>query len=214
MIMNDCMLLNIAQRLREVNTLLTAYTTHEQGGLSFEQALLLSLFYQDFNDTNILVREAACLVRENPGQLLEFSSSLFFETDKYLPLDRTPLQSADFAALFEEHLKPFELRYREARTAATGLWRKYSDMSNRLDFLPMDSEEYRTLEVECDAAKAEYDKARAHANLLYKEWQQERDRYFCVWCFKPVFLDVLVERLKGIAGSIISDIGRMKEGKP
>lgn len=87
-------------------------------------------------------------------------------------------------------------------------------MSNRLDFLPMDSEEYRTLDVECDAAKAEYDKARAHANLLYKEWQQERDRYFCVWCFKPVFLDVLVERLKGIAGSIISDIGRMKEGKP
>lgn len=79
MIMNDCMLLNIAQRLREVNTLLTAYTTHEQGGLSFEQALLLSLFYQDFNDTNILVREAACLVRENPGQLLEFSSSLFLK---------------------------------------------------------------------------------------------------------------------------------------
>ena len=64
------------------------------------------------------------------------------------------------------------------------------------------------------AAKVEYDKAHAHVNLLYKEWQQERDRYFCVWCFKPVFLDVLVERLKGIAGSIISDIGRMKEGKP
>ena len=44
--------------------------------------------------------------------------------------------------------------------------------------------------------------------------QQERDRNFCVWCFKPVFLDVLVERLQGIAGSIISDIRRMKEGNP
>jgi len=197
-----------------VNTLLTAYTTHEQGRLSFEQALLLSLFYQDFNDTNILVREAACLVRENPGELLEFSSSLLSETDRYIKLDRTLLQSVDFAALFEEHLKPFELRYGEARTAATGLWRKYSDISNRLDFLPMDSEEYRTLDKECDAVKAEYDEARAHANLLYKEWQRERDRYFCVRCFKPLFLDVLVERLKGIAGSIISDIGRMKEGRP
>lgn len=208
------MIQQITQRLREVNVLLTAYTTHEQGGLSFEQALLLSLFYQDFNDTNILVREAACLVRENPGELLEFSSSLLSETDRYLPLDRTLLQSVDFAALFEEHLKPFELRYGEARTAATGLWRKYSAISNRLDFLPMDSEEYRTLDKECDAVKAEYDEARAHANLLYKEWQRERDRYFCVRCFKPLFLDVLVERLKGIAGSIISDIGRMKEGKP
>lgn len=208
------MIQQITQRLREVNTLLTAYTTHEQGGLSFEQALLLSLFYQDFNETNGLVKEAGLLFREDAEQLLEFSSSLFSETDKYLSLDRTPLQKVDFAALFEEHLKPCELRYREARTAATGLWRKYSDMSNRLDFLPMDSEEYRTLDVECDAAKAEYDEARAHANLLYKEWQRERDRYFCVRCFKPLFLDVLVERLKGIAGSIISDIGRMKEGRP
>lgn len=208
------MIQQITQRLREVNTLLAAYTTHEQGGLSFEQALLLSLFYQDFNDTNILVREAACLVRENPGELLEFSSSLLSETDRYLPLDRAPLQSADFAALFEEHLKPFESRYEEAKTVATGLWRKYSAMSNRLDFLPLDSEEYKSLDAECSAAKAKYDEAHAHANLLYKEWQRERDRYFCVRCFKPLFLDVLVERLKGIAGSIISDIGRMEEGKP
>ena len=205
------MIQQIAQRLREVNTLLAAY---KQGEPSFEQALLLSLFYQDFNDTNILVREASCLVRENPGQLLEYSSSLFSETDRYLSLDRTPLQKVDFAALFEEYLKPFEFRYEETKTVATELWRKYSTMSNRMDFLPLDSKEYKSLDAECSAAKAEYDEVHAHANLLYKEWQQERDRYFCVWCFKPIFLDVLVERLKGIAGSIISDSGRMKEGKP
>ena len=51
-------------------------------------------------------------------------------------------------------------------------------------------------------------------DLLYQEWQQERERCFCVYCFKPLFLDVLVERLKGIAGSIIADINRMQEGKP
>lgn len=87
-------------------------------------------------------------------------------------------------------------------------------MSNRLDFLPLDSEEYNSLDAECDAAKAEYDKAHARVNLLYNEWQQERDRYFCVYCFKPMFLDVLVERLKGIAESIMADISRMKEGEP
>ena len=176
--------------------------------------LLLSLFYRDFSDTNSLVREATDLAKENPGELSEFSSSLLSETDRYLSLDRTPLQAVDFKAVFEEHLKPFEFRYEEAKTVATELWRKYSAMSNRLDFLPLDSEEYKSLDAECSAAKVEYDKAHAHASLLYKEWQLERDRYFCVWCFKPVFLDVLVERLKGIAGSIISDIGRMKEGKP
>lgn len=205
------MIQQIAQRLREVNTLLATY---KQGEPSFEQALPPALFYRDFNETNGLVKEAGLLFREDAEQLLEFSSSLFSETDKYFSLDRTPLQKVDFAALFEEYLKPFEFRYEETKTVATELWRKYSTMSNRMDFLPLDSKEYKSLDAECSAAKAEYDEVHAHANLLYKEWQQERDRYFCVWCFKPIFLDVLVERLKGIAGSIISDIGRMKEGKP
>ena len=208
------MIQQIAQRLREVNTFLATYTTHNQSEVSFEQALPPSLFYRDFNETNGLVKEAGLLFREDAEQLLEFSSSLFSETDKYFSLDRTPLQKVDFAALFEEHLKPFESRYEETKTVATELWRKYSAMSNRLDFLPLDSEEYKSLDAECSAAKAEYDEVHAHANLLYKEWQQERDRYFCVWCFKPVFLDVLVERLKGIAGSIISDINKMQEDKP
>ena len=196
----DGMLSNISQRLHEVNTLLATYG---QGVLSFEQVLPPSLFYQDFNDTNLLVKEAACLVKENPGQLLDFSSSLLSETNKFLSLDRTPLQVADFETLFREHLKPLELRYEEAKASATKLWSEYSAMSSRLDFLPLDSEEYKSLDAKCSAA-----------NLLYEEWQQERDRYFCVWCFKPVFLDVLVERLQGIAGSIISDIRRMKEGEP
>ena len=70
------------------------------------------------------------------------------------------------------------------------------------------------LSDECDAKKAEYDTAHAQTDHLYNKWQQERDRYFCVYCFKPMFFDVLVERLHGIAGSILSDINRMKEDKP
>ena len=136
------MIQQIAQRLREVNTFLATYTTHNQSEVSFEQALPPSLFYRDFNETNGLVKEAGLLFREDAEQLLEFSSSLFSETDKYFSLDRTPLQKVDFAALFEEHLKPFEFRYEETKTVATELWRKYSAMSNRLDFLPLDSEEY------------------------------------------------------------------------
>ena len=123
----DGMLSNISQRLHEVNTLLATYG---QGVLSFEQVLPPSLFYQDFNDTNLLV---------NPGQLLDFSSSLLSETNKFLSLDRTPLQVADFETLFREHLKPLELRYEEAKASATKLWSEYSAMSSRLDFLPLGS---------------------------------------------------------------------------
>ena len=208
--MND-ILSNSVQRLHELNTLLA---TCNQSDFSFGQALSLSLFYRDFNDTNSLVREAEILARENPDRLSELSLSLLSEAGRYLSSDKSVLYAANFERIFEEHLKPFEQRHEEAKTVATRLWRDYSAKSNRLDFLPLESEEYRLLDEECDAAKAEYDKAHANTTLLYKEWQQERERYFCVYCFKPLFLDVLVERLKGIAESIIADIKHMKEGKP
>lgn len=205
------MIRQITQRLSEINTLLTAC---KQEDFSFGQALTLSLFYRDFSDTNSLVSEATGLAKENTGELLQLSSSLISESDRYLSLNKSVLQVVDFKAIFEEHLKPFEHRYEEAKAAATKLWQAYSTMSNRLDFMPLDSEEYTKLSAECDAKKSEYDTAHAQSNHLYKEWQQERDRYFCVYCFKPMFLDVLVERLKGIAESIIADISRMQEDKP
>lgn len=205
------MIQQITQQLSEINTLLT---TCRQEDFSFGQALTLSLFYRDFSDTNSLVGEVAELAKENPRELSELSSSLISESNKYLSLDKSELQTVDFKAVFEEHLRPFERRHEEANRTATKLWREYSAMSNRLDFLPLDSEEYKPLDAECDATKPKYDEAHAHVNLLYDKWQQERGRYFCVYCFKPMFLDVLVERLRGIAKSIIADINRMKENEP
>ena len=128
-----------------------------------------------------------------------------------MSLDISGLRSVDFESIFKEHLKPYEAKYEEAKEIATGLWREYSAMSNRLDYLPLDSEEYKSLDPVCDVKKAEYDTAHAQTNLLYNEWQQELQRTICVHCFKPMFLTVLVERLKGISESIISDIRRMKE---
>lgn len=202
------MIQQIPQRLQEVNTLLA---TCKQDSITFEQALLLSLFYKDFNETNQIVTEAAAMFQDDAEQLNEISFSLFSEAEKFLSLDNSGLQSVDFEGIFNEHLKPYEAKYEEAKDVATGLWREYSAMSNRQDFLPLDSEDYKSLDPLCDAKKVEYDTAHARVNILYNELQQERDRTFCVYCFKPVFLSVLVEILKGISGSIISDIRRMKE---
>ena len=140
--------------------------------------------------------------------------SLLSETGRYLSFDKSAVSDTDYEALFESHLKPFEERFNEAKAIATRLWREYSDKGNRLDYLPMDSDEYKSLEKECDEAKEEYDRAHAAADLLYKEWTRERDRCFGVWCFKPLFMDVLASRLRGIAESVIKDLERMKEDKP
>ena len=128
------MIQQIIQRLSEVNTLLT---TCRQDDFSFAQALTLSLFYRDFSDTNSLVGGATLLAKENPGQLSELSSSLISETNRYLSLDRSVLQTVDFKAFFEEHLRPFERRYEEAKETATILWQNYSAVSNKLVFLPL-----------------------------------------------------------------------------
>lgn len=199
---------NLLQRLQEVNTLLA---TCRQDSVTFEQAMPLSLFYKDFNDTNRIVAEATAMFHDDARQLMDISSSLLSEVERFLSLDIIGLHSVDFENLFETNLRPFELRYEEAKNVATGLWREYSAMSNRLDYLPLDSEDYKSLAPLCDAKKAEYDTAHAQTDRLYREWQQERDRTFSVYCFKPMFLSVLVERLKGISESIISDIRRMKE---
>lgn len=202
------MIQQITQQLQEVNTLLA---TCKQDSITFEQAMLLSLFYKDFNDTNRIVTEATAMFHDDARQLMDISSSLLSEAERFLSLDITGLQSVDFEGIFEEHLKPFETKYEEAKGISTGLWHEYSAMSNRLDYLPLDSEDYKSLDPVCDAKKAEYDTAHAQTDLLYKEWQQERNRTFCVYCFKPMFLSVLAERLKGISESIIGDIRRMKE---
>ena len=206
------MMTDISQRLQEVNDTLTASCGQKE--LSFDEALCLSLFYRDFKDTNALVEEAESLAGKDAARLHGLALSLLSETERYLSLDKSAVSDTDYETLFESHLKPFEERFNEAKAVAARLWREYSDKGNRLDYLPMDSDEYISLEKECDKAKEEYDHVHTAADLLYKEWTQERDRCFCVWCFKPVFMDVLASRLKGIAESVVKDLERMKEAKP
>lgn len=68
------MIQQITQRLQEVNNLLA---TCKQDSITFEQALLLSLFYKDFNETNQIVTETAAMFHDDAEQLNEISFSLF-----------------------------------------------------------------------------------------------------------------------------------------
>ena len=79
--------------------------TCKQDSITFEQAMLLSLFYKDFNETNQIVTEAAAMSQDDADQLNEISFSLFSEVEKFLSLDISGLQSVDFEGIFKEHLK-------------------------------------------------------------------------------------------------------------
>ncbi len=199
---------NITTRLQSVNSVLSSCVG---GRLTFDDALVLSEFYRDYSNTNSLIETAEKEAAEDADKLLSDTISLLSEIEKFSAVGVAGIQQVDFEQLFEQHVKPFEERYEAAKTASTKLWQEYSAMSNRLDFLPLDSDEYKTLNAECDAKKAEYDTAHTQTNQFYDMWQSERQRCFCVYTFKPLHLEVLVNRLKGISESIIADIKRIKE---
>lgn len=207
--MNKMEINEVTRRLKEVNTFLA---TNRQDNVSFDDALLLSRFYCDCKDTNGLVEEAESSARENIDRLMSQSVFLFSEAELFLNTDKGKLREVDFEDVFKQHTAPFEHQYKIAKELATGLWNKYSTAGNRLDFLPLESDDYQSLDRKCNTLKAEYDKAHENAIRLYDEWKQEEQRSFCVYCFRMSFLDVLVSRIRGIADSIIHDIRRIKEG--
>ena len=198
----------ITSRLQSVNSVLLSCGN---GSLSFDDALTLAAFYRDYSDTNGLIKAAEKEVAEDADRLLTNTVSLLSEIEKFSAVGVAGIQSVDFESIFEQQVKPFEERYKAAKAISTKLWQEYSAISNRLDFLPLDSDEYIVLHTECDAKKAEYDTAHSQTNQFYDMWQSERQRCFCVYTFKPLHLEILISRLKGISESIIADIKRIKE---
>lgn len=197
------------EHLAAVNNLLTQCAGGEI--MSFEETDALALFYRDFNDTAGLITEANRLANSDIDSLSAFAFSLSSEVETYLSADKSKFASVDFEAIFDSHIKPFEERYNAAKDISTALWREYSAMSNRLDYLPVDSKDYKTLDVECSSKKVEYDTAHAETESLHAQWKQEETRCFHIRHFKMMFMNVLMERLYEISRNIISDINRIKE---
>ena len=90
-------------------------------------------------------------------------------------------------------------------------------------FLSLDTTEFEKIftdhinpfKARCNETKViAKDNPHTTASRLYNEWQQEEKHCFCIYCFKPIFLKVLVQRLKSIAGSIVSDVNRVGEKIP
>lgn len=202
---------NITTRLQSVNSILSS---RADGRLTFDNAMVLSEFYRDYSDTNSLIAVAEKEAAEDADRLLSDTVSLLSEIEKFSAIGVAGIRAENFEQLFEGHIKPFEERYEAAKAISTKLWQEYSALSNRLDFLPLDSDEYKTLNAECEAKQSGYGTAHAQTNRLYDEWQSERQRCFCVYIFQPLHLEVLVARMKDISESIIADIQRIKESQP
>lgn len=199
---------HINLRLQEVNSLVA---TCPDGTMTFEQAYAVARFYYDFQDTNALITEAERMAAGDAGRLRELALSLKDETSALLD-NMHRLDNVDFKAVANAHSKQFYSKFQEASDELNPYWKRYCELNNRLDYLPIGSKEYAEAEKECGEAKAEHDARQTGVKILYARYEEESRRSGDVFSLKASHLHALAVRLNGIAGSIITDLDRAEKG--
>ncbi len=202
------MIYSLLSRLKEVNNIID---TCSDGMMTFEQTYVIARFYYNYQDTNVLIDEAENLVTEDAVRLREFAVSLKAETAVLLNNIRR-LDGVDFKEIANDHSKQYYSIFQEASEQLNPYWKRYSELNNRLDYLPLGSKEYTETEKECEKAKAEHDTRQIEVKRLYAKYEDENQRAGYVFSLKASHLYALAAKINGIAGSIINDLDRLEKG--
>lgn len=201
--------------LAETERLMRSFLPTTSG---FEELLSLYLLYRKHNHTDAIIEYAEAVIKSGEGmdKLLADAKELERRVTGCQRLyveNRETFDSIDNDALFKAHIRP----YREAEQAemeiATRLWREYSDLSNRLDYLAIDSDEYKDMDEKCDAVKAEYDLHHAKVNGLHEALDNETRRCSAALTFTLEDLSLVFHYMQGISRSIIDTVTGQKGGQ-
>lgn len=202
------MITDIVPRIREVNKIIADCSS---GTMPFEQAFVLARFYYDFQDTNAIIAEAEAMAADDLDGLRDIAVSLKAGTALLLN-NIGLLDGIDFREIANAHSRYYHTLFQKASDELNPYWKRYCELNNRLDYLPLESEYYKETEKECEAAKAEHDRRQADVKEIYAEYERENRRGGNVFSLKAPHLYALAAKLDGIAASIIHDIDRMEKG--
>ena len=198
-IMEEKIIHSLPKRLKEVNDIIG---TCSGAQIPFEQANVIARFYYDYQDTNILIDEAERMATKDVGELKGIAETLKDETAALLNhIGR--LDGVDFKEIANDHSKQYYSIFQEASEQLNPYWKRYSELNNRLDYLPLGSKEYAEIEKECEEAKAEHDTRQIEVKRLYAEYENENQRAGYVFSLKASHLYALAAKMNGIAGSIL-----------
>lgn len=199
---------DIEPRIIEVNRIIADCSN---GTMPFEQAFALARFYYDFQDTNAIIAEAEAMAADDLNGLMDIAVSL--KADTALLLNNIGLlDGIDFREIANTHSRYYHALFQKASDELNPYWKRYCELNNRLDYLPLGSEDYKETERDCEAAKAEHDRRQTDVKEIYAEYERENRRAGDVFFLKAPHLYALAAKLDGIAASIIHDIGRMEKG--
>ena len=177
----------------------------------YEQLLALYLLYKKHQHTNALIDYADETLKSGQGlaQLLIDAQALNGQVTKCYRLyqnNQQAFDSIDNDSLFAAHIKPFQDVEEAEVEIATSLWQKYQSLSNRLDYLDRETDEFKKMDAECDAIKADYDKHHAKVDELHEVWHQEVKRCAVALAFKLEDLSLVFFYLQRITRSIIDTL--------
>lgn len=199
----------IVPRLKEVNKIISECSN---GTMPFEEAYALAQFYYDFQDTNSIIAEAEAMAGDDPAGLRMIALSLKAETATLLN-NIGLLDSVDFREIANAHSRYYYALFQKASAELNPYWKRYCELNNRLDYLPLDSKEYAEAEKECEAAKAEHDNRQTEVKRIYAEYERENRRAGDVFSLKVSHLYALAAKQNSIAGSILNDLDRLEKGE-
>ena len=178
---------------------------------SFEDLLSLYILYKAYNHTDSIIDYAKAVIDSGNGidQLLADATSLNQMVGRCSQLyidNKAAFDSIDSLSLFKAHIKPFQDAEQTEIDIATPLWKEYQHLSNRLDYLDNDSDEFKQMDAQCDAVKAEYDIHHARVNELHRICDQEIRRCSGAMSFTLEDLSVLFFYMQRISQTIIDTI--------
>lgn len=202
------MIHSLSERLTEVNDIIGSCSCDT---IPFEQAYEIARFYYDFQDTNVIIDEAETIAAEDTGRLRELAVMLKYETSTLLN-NISKLDRIDFREIANEHSKQYYSRFQEASEQLNPYWKRYCELNNRLDYLPLGSKDYAETEKECEKAKAEHDMRQIEVMKLYAKYEDENRLAGYAFSLKAFHLYALAAKLNGIAGSILNDLDRLEKG--
>ena len=177
----------------------------------FETLLSLYLLYKEHQHTNTLIDYAESVLKSGEGidKLLADATELnqlVTRCNRLYTGNQKAFDSIDNDALFEAHIKPFRDAEKAEADIAAPLWKEYQQLSNRLDFMDRDDEEFKQLNAESDAVKAQYDIHHAKVNELHRIYNDEVKRCSAALSFTLEDLSVLFFYMQRISQTIIDTI--------
>lgn len=168
--------------------------------------------------TQYAINEAATDDKERIDSLLSESHTLKEVAESLVSLydaNASVLESFDARPVIDRLMENHHKSFCEAQELSNVLWKEYTAMSSRLDFMDLQDEEYEPFDRACDAKKSEYDKAASVTRTLGDIESSDRRKYASLYYFDLSLVDVIARRYTHIASCIITDItNARKEDNP